>query len=67
MDCPNCGVYNPEDRKVCWRCDKPLPKPVTRRRRGAHRSSQIWLYLAIAVAVVISLLRVCGDTLPAGL
>jgi len=66
MECPNCGVYNPEDRKVCWRCDKPLPKPEPPKRRNPVRTSQIWLYIALAAAIVIPLLRFCGNALPSG-
>ncbi len=34
MDCPNCKTYNPEDRTVCWRCDKPLPRPFRKLTDG---------------------------------
>ncbi len=27
MECPQCGTWNPDDKKVCWRCQAPLPKP----------------------------------------
>ena len=27
MDCPNCGQWNPDDKRVCWRCDAELPAP----------------------------------------
>ena len=37
MDCPNCGVYNPEDRMVCWRCDRELPKPEKPKRKQDPR------------------------------
>jgi predicted nucleic acid-binding Zn ribbon protein len=66
MECPNCGVYNPEDRKVCWRCDKPLPKPEPLKKRNPRRTSQVWLYIALAAAIVIPLLRFCGDAVPPG-
>jgi len=66
MECPNCGVYNPEDRKVCWRCDQPLPKPEPERKRNPQRVSQIWLYVAIAMAAIIPLLRYCGTALQGG-
>ena len=53
MDCPNCGVYNPEDRVVCWRCDQELPKPkeVKKRRDPALFQRRIWLIVAVALAV----------------
>lgn len=64
MECPNCGVYNPEDRKVCWRCDQPLPKPEAPKKRDPKRMSQVWLYVALAAAVVIPMLRLCGNAVP---
>ena len=63
MECPNCGVYNPDDRKVCWRCDRPLPTPPPEKRRS-RQTSQLWLYIALAAAIVIPLLRYCGNALP---
>ncbi len=61
MECPKCGVYNPEDRKVCWRCDTPLPKPEPAKKRDPQRTSQVWLYVALAAAIIIPLLRYCGS------
>jgi len=58
MDCPNCRTYNPEDRTVCWRCDKPLPKPEPKKKRAA--SSQRWLYILMAAMLLLTLLQFCG-------
>jgi cell division septal protein FtsQ len=52
MDCPNCGVYNPEDRQVCWRCDRELPKPKEPKKRGtdpARAMRRVWILVAIAL------------------
>jgi len=52
MDCPNCGVYNPEGREVCWRCDKELPKPKEpKKRTQAMTSRRVWLMLAAFVVL----------------
>jgi predicted nucleic acid-binding Zn ribbon protein len=53
MDCPNCGVFNPEDRVVCWRCDQPLPKPkeAKKARDPALFQRRIWLIVAVALAI----------------
>lgn len=54
MDCPNCGVYNPEDRQVCWRCDQELPKPVERKKRGADPARAMrraWIIAGIALVL----------------
>jgi len=64
MDCPNCGTYNPEDREVCWRCDQPLPKPKQVKKKNPQRSAQTWLYVAVALFAVITVLQMCGFKLP---
>jgi predicted nucleic acid-binding Zn ribbon protein len=52
MNCPNCGVYNPEERKVCWRCDEELPKPKEpKKRRQAMSAGRMWLIVAIVLVV----------------
>jgi len=66
MNCPHCGTYNPEDREVCWRCDKPLPKPKPQKKKDPQKSARIWLYVAIAVFLVITILQTCGFSLPFG-
>ena len=58
MDCPNCHTYNPEDRTVCWRCDKPLPKPVVKKKKSL--SSQQWLYILVAVTLILMVANFCG-------
>ncbi|MBM3187936.1 MAG: hypothetical protein FJZ90_04345 [Chloroflexi bacterium] len=62
MECPNCGTYNPDDRDVCWRCDKPLPKPEPKKKRDPQKSAQTWLYVAIAVFFLFTILQMCGVT-----
>ncbi len=58
MDCPNCHTYNPDERTVCWRCDKPLPKPQPVKKKQA--GPQLWLYILIAVMLVMLLANMCG-------
>jgi len=56
MNCPNCGVYNPESRQVCWRCDRELPKPVEKKKRStdpARAARRMWLIVGIALALWI--------------
>jgi predicted nucleic acid-binding Zn ribbon protein len=57
MDCPNCGVYNPEDRTVCWRCDKELPKPKEpkKKRDPATAQRRIWILVGIVLIIWILL------------
>jgi predicted nucleic acid-binding Zn ribbon protein len=52
MDCPNCGVYNPEDRQVCWRCDQELPTPKEPKKKRADPSTarrRMWIIVGIAL------------------
>jgi hypothetical protein len=58
MDCPNCGVYNPEDRQVCWRCDTELPKPKPGKKRKTDPRQlmrRTWLIVGIAIVLWILL------------
>jgi predicted nucleic acid-binding Zn ribbon protein len=55
MDCPNCGVYNPEERQICWRCNEELPKPEEKKKRNPI-SAQRRMWIIVAVIVVIWLL-----------
>jgi len=66
MNCPNCGTYNPEGREKCWRCDKPLPKPRPQKKKDPQKTARIWLYVAVAVFLVVTLLQTCGLKLPFG-
>ena len=66
MDCPNCGTYNPQDRTVCWRCNRELPKPKPQKKRNPQKTAQMWLYVAIAIFFVITILQTCGVKLPFG-
>jgi predicted nucleic acid-binding Zn ribbon protein len=66
MECPNCGTYNPEDREKCWRCDEPLPTPEPEEERNPQKRAQTWLYIAIAIFFIITLLQMCGVRLPIG-
>lgn len=53
MDCPNCGVYNPDERQVCWRCDQDLPKPEKPKKPvdPAKRMRQVWIIMAIVLVL----------------
>ena len=58
MDCPNCGVYNPEDRTVCWRCDQELPKPKESKKRSSDPAAamrRMWIIIGIVLVIWILL------------
>ncbi|MFN2290533.1 MAG: hypothetical protein ACK2UC_05000 [Anaerolineae bacterium] len=70
MDCPNCGVYNPEDRIVCWRCDQELPKPKESKKKStdpAQAQRRIWLILIVALVVWILITWILPRLLGGGL
>ena len=64
MDCPKCGVYNPEDRNNCWRCGAELPKQAPQKRRDSQSRARLWLYIAIGAIVLATFLRMCGVSVP---
>lgn len=56
MDCPNCGVYNPDERQVCWRCDQELPKPEKpdkKKSDPARAMRRMWIIVGVAVVLWI--------------
>jgi predicted nucleic acid-binding Zn ribbon protein len=56
MDCPNCGVYNPEGRQVCWRCDQELPKPKEPKKRSpGMTTARVWLMVGLGLLLWILL------------
>lgn len=58
MDCPNCGVYNPEGRQVCWRCDRELPRPQEPRKRPPDPNAalrRMWILVGIALLIFLLL------------
>ncbi|MFC2015799.1 DUF2116 family Zn-ribbon domain-containing protein [Chloroflexota bacterium] len=57
MDCPNCGVYNPEDRQVCWRCHEELPKPKEPKKKADSTTAmrRMWIIVAIVLVVWIAM------------
>ena len=69
MDCPNCGTWNPDDKKVCWRCQTPLPTPKPEKPKRAmptFMGMPLWLFILIVIMLIAPLfLSRCG-VLPAG-
>jgi predicted nucleic acid-binding Zn ribbon protein len=56
MDCPNCGVYNPEERTICWRCDQELPKPEEpkkKRKDPAATMRRAWILIFVVLVIWI--------------
>ena len=66
MDCPDCGTYNPESRTTCWRCGNELPQPKPQKKRDPQKRAQLWLYVAVVVFFVFTVMQTCGVKLPFG-
>ena len=59
MDCPQCGTWNPDDKRVCWRCQAEMPKPVEKKKRKPRffLGLPIWSWVLLAPDAHQ---RVCG-------
>ena len=58
MDCPNCGTWNPDDKKVCWRCQATLPPPQTKKTKQGRTllGMPLWTFALILVMLLLPLL-----------
>ncbi|NLE76944.1 MAG: hypothetical protein GX605_09360 [Chloroflexi bacterium] len=55
-DCPNCGTWNPDDKKKCWRCDAEMPPPPP--PKPARRPVN-WVWVAAALFLLFTLAQSC--------
>jgi hypothetical protein len=55
MDCPKCGQWNPDDKRVCWRCDTELPRPVEKKikKPALFLGMPVWSWVIIAFMVIL--------------
>ena len=55
MDCPKCGTWNPDDKRVCWRCQAELPKPVEKKKRrpAVLFGMPIWAWIMLGAMVLV--------------
>ena len=60
MDCPNCGTWNPDDKRVCWRCQAEMPKPVEKKKqRRVVLGLPIWAWALFALLLILWLAGQC--------
>lgn len=55
MDCPKCGTWNPDDKRVCWRCQAEMPKPVEKKPKRTQRiimGLPVWAWVLLAMMIV---------------
>ncbi|NOX61455.1 MAG: hypothetical protein GXP42_05855 [Chloroflexi bacterium] len=62
MDCPNCGTWNPDDKKVCWRCQTPLPKPEpeVKKKPLTFFGVPVWMMVLIALFLFLPFFWQCA-------
>jgi len=55
MDCPKCGQWNPDDKRVCWRCDAELPRPVEKKSRkpALFLGLPVWSWVMMGLLLVV--------------
>jgi predicted nucleic acid-binding Zn ribbon protein len=58
MDCPKCGTWNPDDKRICWRCQAELPKPVEKKKRTptVFLGLPIWAWVMLGAMVAVWLI-----------
>jgi hypothetical protein len=59
MECEKCGTWNPDDKIRCWRCNAELPAPPEP-RKSRRPSSQTWMWIVVALFIVLTTLMRCG-------
>lgn len=61
MDCPKCGTWNPDDKRVCWRCQAELPKPVEKKKKQPvfFMGLPLWSWVMIALLFVLLIAGQC--------
>lgn len=62
MDCPNCGQWNADDRRVCWRCDTELPKPVEKKPKKPQTfflGLPVWSWVLIVLMFTLLVAGQC--------
>jgi hypothetical protein len=67
MNCPNCGQWNPEDKRVCWKCDAELPRPVEKKPKKPptlFMGLPLWSWALVVLMLVLLFAAQClGPTL----
>ncbi len=69
MNCPQCNTWNPDDKRVCWRCQTELPRPVEKkpRTRSSFLGLPTWGWIMISFLIAFWVLAQCvGPSLISG-
>ncbi len=62
MNCPNCHTWNPDDKRVCWRCQSDLPKPVEKKKRAPRivLGLPVWAWAMLALMLAVWVAAQCA-------
>lgn len=68
MNCPKCGTWNPDDKRVCWRCQAELPKPVEKKPKkpAVFLGLPVWSWILLAFMLILWLSATCLPSLIGG-
>lgn len=55
MNCPKCGQWNPDDKRVCWRCDAELPRPVEKKitKPAFFLGLPVWSWVMMGLLLIL--------------
>jgi len=59
-DCPNCGTWNPDDKRVCWRCQTEMPRPKPEKKPLRILGLPAWTWVILILLAVVWLAITCG-------
>lgn len=59
-ECPNCGTWNPEDKRVCWRCQTEMPRPKPEKKPLLILGMRPWVWIVLAVLLIVWVAMTCG-------
>lgn len=62
MNCLQCGTWNPDDKRVCWRCQAELPKPTEAKKKRTHAmflGLPLWTWGLLALFFILMFAGQC--------
>ena len=58
-DCPSCGTWNPDDKRVCWRCQTEMPTPKPKKKPIRFLGMPLWTWVALGLLAITWVLATC--------
>jgi len=68
MNCTQCGQWNPDDKRVCWRCNAELTRPVEKKPKNAVTffGLPLWGWIIIVMMFLLLIAGQCIAPMLAG-